>query len=330
MGHPHPDLPPSRHTLRSARLPTFGLVAVALSLVSAGAQANPESGLCHGPRIVMSETVSERWRNAVENARVLLGQANNVDRCAELVLEPVGGDLLVRVSLADGRAGVRNLTNPSLLAPTLLAVLSLPPVKSPAEQTSAPLPQDRPAPENRVNGTASVSDPHLELGLGAMARVAGGPLYGGLGLSAFAQLSLHRWLVGVSARWDASDVLLLDAPPSGFNMQTLALGVQVGVRSSFRGFALDALVGPEARIENQEAFGEQPATDGIGGGASDFRLDAALRLTTPAKGSLRFFSEADANASPARVTKPRRLDGGLPTLPSWSTGIALGVLWSPS
>ena len=331
MGHPRGDLPPSRHTLGSARLPTFGLVAaVALSLVSRAALANPETALCHGPRIVMIEAVTERWSSAVENVRILLRQANSVDRCAELILEPVGHDLLVRVSLADGRTAMRNLTNPGLLTPTLLALLSLPPVEPPAEQTSTHLPPERLPPDKRVDSTVTISEPRLELGLGAMGRVAAGPLYGGLGLSAFAELSLRRWLVGVSARWDASDVLLVDAPPSGFNMQTLALGVQLGVRSSLRGFALDALVGPEARIENQEAFGEQPATDGIGGGASDFRLDAALRLTAPAKGSLRFFSEADADASPGRITKPRRLDSGLPTLPGWSTGIAVGILWSPS
>jgi len=161
-----------------------------------------------------------------------------------------------------------------------------------------------------------------------MGRVASSPLYGGVGLAAFAQLNLDRWLVGVAARWDADDALVTAAPPSGFNMQTLALGIDFGVRSSFRGSTLDVLIGPEVRIENQEAFGGETAPDGIGGGTSDVRLDASLRITTPRSSSVRFFSEGDVDVSPARTAKTRRLDPGLPTLPAWSAGLALGVAWS--
>ncbi len=308
-----------------AQLPSFGLLAAVLSLVSGRARASAATEQCHGPRIAVSETVPERWRTAIENARAQLSRANNLDRCAALVLDAVGADLDVRISLADGRATARKLTNPNVLGVTLQALLSLPPAEA------APvLPPDPHIFEREGDAPASVPESHLELGLGAMGRVAGGPLYGGLGLAAFAQVSFRHWLVGASARWDASDVLLVDAPPSGFNMQTLALGVQLGVRSSFRGFSVDALVGPEARIENQEAFGGQAAADGIGGGTSDFRLDAALRFTTPSCGSVRFFSEADVNASPARITKPRRLDNSLPTLPTWSAGLSLGISWSVS
>jgi len=161
-----------------------------------------------------------------------------------------------------------------------------------------------------------------------MGRAESSPLYGALGIAASAQLNLARWLFGVSARWAAVDTLVTDATPSGFNMQTLALGIDLGVRSSFHGFTVDASVGPEVRIENQEAFGGEASPDGIGGGTSDVRLDASLRLAMEPSSSVRFFTEADLDASPARLAKARRLDPQLPTLPAWSAGIALGILWS--
>jgi hypothetical protein len=263
----------------------------------------------------------------VDEARVLLDRKSDLDRCAELVLEASADGLLIRIVLADGRSATRKLEEPAVLYQTLEALLSVPLVSDdrPAEFGGELRPRFEPRPAAQAR---TRFQPRVELGLGGMGRVAGSPLFGGAGLAAFAQLSLDRWLLGVSARWDATDALLTDASPSGFNMQTLALGINVGIRSSFRGLTLDGLIGPEVRVENQEAFGGETAPDGIGGGTSDVRLDGALRLATPGTGPLRFFTEADLDASPRRLGKSRRLDPGLPTLPSWSAGVTVGVEWS--
>ena len=303
----------------------------ASQLCPARAAANNGHEACHGPRIVVAPTLKDPWRDVVEQARAELSLENDLDRCAYLVVEPIGEELRVRVTLADGRSTARQVLSPSALLLTLQALLSLPPperrMAPPALEGSEVSGADSPV-EVAPQTPDAALHPHLELGIGGMVRTASSPIYGGLGLAAFAQLNLARWLVGVSAHWDASDVLLADAAPSGFNMQTLALGVHFGIRSSFRGLTLDALLGPQVRIENQEAFGGETAADGIGGGTSDIRLDAALRLLTPHGGAVRFFTEADIDASPARLHKARRLDTGLPTLPAWSAGLALGALWS--
>lgn len=310
-----------------ARCAAVGAVTLAVLLLAARAEARWATDGCHGPRLLVAPTVPERWRDAVEKARVLLDGKSDLDRCAELVLEADGDTLLIRIVLADGRNATRQLEEPAVLYETLEALLSVPP---PGERWSVENGDElRPGPESRAAAPTKPSfEPRVELGLGVMGRVAGAPLYGGAGLAAFAQLSLDRWLLGVAARWDASDALLADASPSGFNMQTLALGINVGIRSSFRGLTVDALLGPEVRVENQEASGGETAPDGIGGGTSDVRLDAALRLTTPRGGRIRFFIEGDINASPSRLAKSHRLDPGLPTLPAWSAGLTLGVEWS--
>ena len=275
----------------------------------------------------MAATVLDRWRSAVEQARLLLDTRADLDRCADLLLENDADRLLVRIVLADGRSATREVEQPAALYATLDALLSVPSSDHRRELAAEPHPvlglDAKPDPTTHSNAA-----PRVELGIGGMGRVAGAPLYGGAGLAAFAQLSSNRWLLGVSARWDGSDALLADASPSGFNMQTLALGIDVGVRSTFRSVVVDALVGPQVRVENQEAFGGETAADGIGGGTSDVRLDGALRCTTPRSGQLHFFAEGDIDASPKRIARSRRLDPGLPTLPAWSAGVTLGLSWS--
>ena len=148
------------------------------------------------------------------------------------------------------------------------------------------------------------SAPHFEAGLGASGRIAGGPLYLGAGAAAFAQASLGSWLFGVMAHWDAADWLVSEAVPSGFNMQTLAVGVVAGHRTNLRVGTLDLLIGPQLRVENQEAFGGQGAADGIGGGTSDIRVDAALRISAASNSPVRFYGEVDLDASATIESDP--------------------------
>jgi hypothetical protein len=136
---------------------------------------------------------------------------------------------------------------------------------------------------------------------------------------------LDRWVVGVFARWDAFDDLLISSPASGFNMHTVAVGVFAGFRRSIGSLSLDGTAGPEVVVENQEADG---AGDGIGGDVSDVRLDFGVRLCGPNGSPTRIYAAGDLDASPARIRHSKRLDTGLPTLPFWSGGVTLGLMWS--
>jgi hypothetical protein len=283
---------------------------------------------CHGPRLIVAPHLAEVWTQAIEDARVSLRERANLDRCAEVRLEPDQNSLRVQVSLEDGRSATRQVASTAALLPTLEGLLELPaPELRPEDVWQEPVTvRDEVAPPGPA--LRATPAPHLEAGLGVMGRVSGNPLYDGVGIAAFAQLSLSHWLFGVVARWDAVDSLLADAEPSGFNMQTLAIGIDAGARTHLRGFLLDALIGPQIRVENQEAFGGQSSPDGVGGGTSDVRLDFSLRLSGPPDSRLRFFGEGDLDASPSRLSKTHRLDPQLPALPSWSAGITLGAAWS--
>lgn len=313
---------------RARRCGAAPAVAI-LFLARHGLTASEGPSACHGPRIVVATPLSEAWTRAVDDARASLHQQTNLDRCAEVRLEPDQRWLRVLVSLEDGRSATREVQRADGLLPTLEGLLGLPPPEAQPqvdERWREPVTDHEGARQHPT--TAATATPRLEVGLGAMGRVAGKPLYVGLGLAAFAQLNLRRWLFGVVARWDAVDALVTEAAPSGFNMQTLAIGVNAGVRSSFRGVALDALFGPQMRVENQEAFGGPTAPDGIGGATSDVRLDLTLRVSAPPGSGVRFFGEGDIDGSPARLSKIHRLDPQLPALPSWSGGLTLGAFWS--
>jgi hypothetical protein len=162
------------------------------------------------------------------------------------------------------------------------------------------------------------------LGLGGSLRFGGGPAYGGGGLTAFSQFALDHWLLDVAARVDLADALLNQPPPSDFRMQSSAVGVAVGRRLEFDGTRVDGLLGSNVVLESQDA---DQSNREIHGAAADFRLAVALRVSAPRASSVRAYVTADFEASPARIRTQRHIDRSLPSLPWWSSGVAIGVLW---
>jgi hypothetical protein len=214
-----------------------------------------------------------------------------------------------------------------MLVRTVEALLVLPPpVVDSHIDTSDP--KDLPGEQDEIIQPVTTSPPvraaHLELGLGAGGRLGGSPTYGSGGISGFANLTLDRWLLGIGAKWDMVQDLVTMASPTGFNMQSFGLGVSLGRRIELGEFNIDATLGPEVMVESQEAEG--PA-DGLGGTASDVRIDLALRASVPRTGRTRFFAAGDADASPSRLRRTKQLDRGLPELPAWSSGLHIGIMW---
>jgi hypothetical protein len=222
------------------------------------------------------------------------------------------------------------LTEPSELVRTVEALVVLP---SPVDRADeAPLVDPRPvAAESAERHDASPQPArpplgsHMEFSAAAAARLGGNPLIVGAGLAAFAGLVEGNWLLGVDARWEFADGFVSANPPSGFSMDSGAIGVAVGHRSRIGAFACDALVGPTFVIESQEAFGPMPASEGIGSSAVDARVDLTLRATGPTTSHVRMYAAGDIEVSPHRLAHPKQLDPELPPLPAWSSGLALGV-----
>ncbi len=312
----------ARVDLRSMAL---AIAMVGIAEASAFGSSSADARPCAGPFLVTDATIGSEWLPAIEGVRVRLNRNVDLDRCAELRIGPAQGGSRIQVTTADGRTAIRYIASPDKLLVTVEALLELP--LAAAVRSSPPEPQelpDDPDLEVKIRPAVSAAVAHLEVGVGAAGRLAGAPLYGGGGAASFAQLMLDRWLIGVTARWEAVDGTLALPSPSGFHMQTFGVGIGLGRRVVSGDVALDAVLGHEVIVESQEADG---TTDDIRGSAGDVRMDLLLRVSAPRTGRTRFYAAADAEVSPSRLRRTRQLDPALPALPSWSSGLQVGVLW---
>lgn len=111
-------------------------------------------------------------------------------------------------------------------------------------------------------------------------------------------------------------------------MDSGAIGVELGHRWNIAPVSCDALIGPSVVLESQEAYGPPSVpTEGIEGSALDGRLNLKLRASAPSSSRLRVYAAGDVEVSPHRLLRPKQLNPDLPPLPSWSTGLAVGVMW---
>lgn len=298
------------------------LIAMPFLAANSFAAAAPTER-CGGLQMGVLGQPPPQWAAAVTDTVLRLRGRDDLDRCARLELEFSGSAMVVHVLTIDGRAAARRVVAPSELAVTVQALVTLPPTRA-----SAPVPPSAlESPEIVIDAAPRVqrhAPAHFELGLGASTRLAAAPLYGGLGVQGFAQIELQQWLVAISARWDIVNDLLSSPSPTGFNMQTVAVGGFVGRRFETGGLNLDGQIGPAIVVENQEAEG---SADGLGGNAVDVRADALVRLSRAGARQVRFFVSADIDVSPSRLRRSKQIDRGLPSVPSWSAGAQLGILW---
>ena len=303
------------------------LRAVLLAL-SAMAWSSSASGAvttaCSGPRVTVTLPEREAWRtlrsDLVEHLRAL----RDLDRCAEVAVGAAGDLLTLDVTTGDGRKASRQVASEAELLRASEALLTLPPaLVQPPPPPLIQSPSELPPPEPERAHTEDKA--HIELALGGSARMGGAPLFAGGGVAAFADVTLDNWLLGVSGRWDIADGLVTEPSLMDYFMTSTAVGVSLGRRFDLGNAALDALLGPNVVIENQDADDQDRD---VHGSAADLRLDLGLRVSGPRSSKWRAFVALDAEVSPARVRKQRFADPVLPPLPSWSAGLALGVSWS--
>jgi hypothetical protein len=292
--------------------------------------------------------------------------APDTDVTARVRILPADPDLIVEISLRDGRSTIRRVRDPAALTPTLEALLSLPPAEKQAseqppqraedpsattrgflaaeQQSPAPAPprdasaaseKPRPPAEDTAtpspHGKGAESTPQsavrMELGGAAGGRVAG-HRYLSFAPGGFAQLRVESLLFGVTARWDAVQGRSSTAVPN-FEMDTLAVGVSVGRRWSEAPLRIDVGVSPRLIAETQ-SYQANPAAPSEAteqaATQTDLRLGAFARIAF-GRGAFRPLLELDAELSPSRLRRDIRIDPVLPPLPSWSAGISAGVAW---
>jgi hypothetical protein len=140
--------------------------------------------------------------------------------------------------------------------------------------------------------------------------------------SAFAQIRANEWLFGMSTQWDAFQ-FKSDARVDNFEMETVGIGISVA-RRIHPGFgSFDVGMSPRLVAETQSFLTKTIETADT---HTDVRIGGFAR-TAFGHAPWRLFVGLDAELSPARLRRDIRIAPALPPLPSWSTGLSIGVLW---
>lgn len=195
-------------------------------VISAAAVAHAEpTPQCSGPKLVLEPSLSHRraWSEAAIDARRRVEELSDVDACTRLEVGQTAHTVQVKASAPDGRSVVRELSGPSELEPTVVALLVLPPHGEHDDDLLAAAPHDKPAepappPPKPAAAAAKAATPSatgdrgvtpagtgakgyarrsLEIALGGSGRSAGYLL--GPGASLLVNARLDGWLLGAMA-----------------------------------------------------------------------------------------------------------------------------------
>lgn len=255
------------------------------------------------------------WEAHIGPVRAQL-RGSRVDPCARVDVRAQGQQVVVSVTSRE-RATSRTLGDPSELERTVEALVVLPPLI----ETSA----ERPPRDVGAKLVSGAEPTHVELAAGAAMRL-GGNVYAGGGPALMADVVVDRYLLGISGRWDVAEGYVSEPTASGFSMESGAIGVLLGRRLDLGRAWLDVILEANVVVESEEGGG---TPDEIGGETADVRAGLGARLVVDGRSRVHPYFLLDAEASPSRLTTPRQLDPALPTLPAWSTGLAVGLLWGP-
>lgn len=255
------------------------------------------------------------------------------DPSADAQLVPAGDDVIIEITLQDGRSTLRRITRAEALAPTLRALLTLPPAPAPevvldagvpplASDASLPVDAAPPVPAPPVAAAPVALDFGVEVIVDVAARVSAAYVSAAYRLGV--QLRTSAWLFGLAVRWEPFQ-WYTGAGPDAFEMDSFGAGVYAGRRWSLgiaslgTGLAVNLM---------QEGQGFQVGSVEFNGTTTSARIGTFGRLVV-GHGSLRFVTQLDAEIVPARLRRGEQLNPGAPFLPVWSASLGLGILWIP-
>lgn len=305
-----------------ARTTAFRALLLGGFWLLSGTQARAQS-LCQGPAVVAESGLRLPWRRPVGQLTEALATLPDVERCAVVHIRPDGASAAdVEVRLPDGRSATRHLTRPDELTTVVRSlVTNLPALTDPqgaALPTADNVEQQRRTPPRRREFGA---------GLGTSLHVLARPTFLGFGITGDLHGVIDRWVYGAWLRWDAREraVGQRDVPPD-LAMSSFLLGAFVGSRFVLGPVVLDATVGPNVLIENQEAF--EGTRDDVGGDFVELSVGANLRLLAPRTSAWRAFALLGFDVYPRRIGRELQRAETLPVLPAFSTTFAVGAAWS--
>ena len=299
---------------------------------------------CSAPSVTVELPPGEAWRTGPAQLGEHLRALRDLDKCARVSIRADAQGAILEISTSDGREATRRVANVAELLKAAEALLVLPPTMPAPPPPPMPISPEELPPDARLPNVVTPSV-HVELGIGAALRFGSSPAYFAGGAAAFAEFALDRWLLAVTARYEITTALVNQPAPTDFVMQSSCVGVSAGRRLELGRVNVDGLVGPNVVLEDEHADDvvallQRKGHDVIEmrrhfhdvdreleGVAADFRLGATWRVSGPPSSSVRPFASGDLEISPLRIHSAKSLDRALPPLPSWTTGVALGVLW---
>lgn len=317
-------LSPTSTPRRSA--PLHGLV-LGVTLASGPAHANAQPGTaCADDRLRVEGSLAVRWLEPVVALCESWGSLPDVDPSARLRVVAADDDVIVEVTLRDGRSTLRRVRVPGDLPQTVEALVAIPPVIPGIEQAApvaaAPAPAVTPV---AVPDAAPAGRMTLELGASVVARVTGPTQYVSIGASGYAGLRTGPWLLALTGRYDGYQTVT-DDRPRDFEMTTLGGGFSLMRElAAFEHSAFELGLTTWLLGETQAYT---PDDVELAYSSFDVRLGATTRWVLGDR-PLRYFVGFDAELSPARMRHELRVEPGLPALPGWSVGLAIGVAWDP-
>lgn len=233
---------------------------------------------CPGMIVGADAAVRDHWPDLVPTIESRLSTRADIDRCVHVDLRLVGNVIMVSVTLPDGRAASRALTNSDDVIPTLQGLLLVPelvgesaPLPSPAavgatpsstprrpaiaatsSSTRAPphqnafVDQTPPTQRDQLPTTAAARSLGIELSLFTGARLGDGQL--GIGAGALSFVELDAWLIGFVGRADSY------RPVTGGDRETaLELAILAGRRFELGSMALDVSAGPGLAVKGSSS-----------------------------------------------------------------------------
>jgi hypothetical protein len=299
---------------------------------------------CTGPVFEADRAVLAKNPGVLETLRARLSSPE-VDACASVRLLAAGDDVMVVVSLSDGRSTVRQVSSAIDVVDVVETLLTLP---TPAPSSSvagseAPTPASTRSPEGAAPPAPSPPSPEraappppppsrsslapappaetrtpttaCELGLGIAGRLSGRTILFNLSGAALAQLVIHDWLVSARAHGD-----LPRETPAEVTLTSFGTGLGGGRRIHGRGFDVDATLGADVFFQQQA-----PASGAVAKSVQP-RLVAATRLSEAGPAAFHLYVGADVEVWPGNAQRPQPQ---MAVWRWWTVSLSFGVKVSP-
>ena len=292
--------------------------------------ATADGARCTSAQVVESAELTASWRIAVVRLRDELASLRECSP-STLSVGPAPGGVRLTFTTTDGRRAERVVTSPGALAEVAVGLVASIPVDvmPPAEDEEAhderaEVPVAQPAAEDAAK-PAEAANPlaarpvRVEAGATAGIRLGMPTRVLVTDIELRADVLVEGWFLLAAVRYAPLGVRFASPPIPGYVYDEVVVSIGAGRRFGRPPFVLDAAIATSLAVMTEE--GDIP--DGTGGTTSDARIAANARLLF---GRSRVRVAASLYTELAPVGAAPTVDPTLPSLPTWTLGLGVGVV----